>query len=41
MPEPVPAIVLTNLRRHLQHAERRGEKINPRVLLDIIDGRKA
>lgn len=36
-----PAITLHNLRRILRDADRRGETIRPRHLLDIIEGKKA
>lgn len=39
--EDRPAITLHNLRRALRDAERRGETIRPRYLLDILEGKKA
>ena len=39
--EDRPAIILHNLRRVLRDADRRGETIRPRRLLDIIEGKKA
>lgn len=41
MTEDRPAITLHNLRRALRDAERRGKTIQPRYLLDIIEGKKA
>ena len=41
MVEDRPAIILHNLRRVLRDAERRGKTIQPRYLLDIIEGKKA
>ena len=39
--EDRPAIILHNIRRILRDADRRGETIRPRYLLDIIEGKKA
>lgn len=41
MAENRPAITLHNIRRALRDADRRGETIRPRYLLDIIEGKKA
>ena len=41
MVEDRPAIILHNLRRALRDADRHGKTIQPRYLLDIIEGKKA
>lgn len=41
MPEDRPAVILAAVRRLAQSADRRGTLINPRLMLDVIAGRKA
>lgn len=38
MTEDRPAVILAAIRRLAQHADRRGTHIDPRQLLDIING---
>lgn len=37
--EPVPAIVLLNLRRQAQRAKRLGQHLDPQAVLDTIAGK--
>ena len=39
--EDRPAVVLSAVRRLAQSADRRGTLIDPQLLLDIIEGKKA
>lgn len=39
MSEPVPALVLLSLRRVARNAKRRGTRLDPQAVLDIIDGK--
>ena len=41
MPEDRPSVTLAAIRRLAHNAHRRGTRIDPRVLLDIIEGKKA
>ena len=41
MPEPVPAIILSNIRKVATSAAKRGVKIDPRMILAIINGGRA
>ena len=41
MTEDRPAVILSAIRRLAQSAERRGTWIDPKLLLDVITGRKA
>lgn len=38
--EDRPAVILAAIRRLAQNTQRRGTLIDPRLLLDIINGRK-
>lgn len=40
MPEDRPAVILAAVRRLAHSADRRGSLIDPRVLLDVIEGKK-
>lgn len=39
MNEPVPAITLANLRRVARNAQRRGTRLDPALVLAIIEGK--
>ncbi|WP_258772451.1 hypothetical protein [Brachybacterium alimentarium] len=41
MPDPIPAVVLMRIRHLAQDAQRRGQMLDPRAVLDIADRRKA
>ena len=37
--EPVPAVILANLRRIARNAQRRGTRLDPTTILAIIEGK--
>lgn len=39
MPEPIPAIILANLRRQAARAKRLGTQLDPQAVLDTIAGK--
>lgn len=41
MPDDCPAVTLAAIRRLAHSANRRGTLIDPRQLLDVIEGKKA
>lgn len=41
MPDPIPAVALMRIRHLAQRALARGQKLDPRAVLDIADRRKA
>lgn len=40
-PEPVPALILSKIRRLARDAERRGTHLDPTQILAIIEGKRA